>query len=319
MRFRHKERPGFTLIELLVVIAIIAILIGLLLPAIHKVREAANRARCLNNMKQLGIALHNHNSERGNFGVGLEYSRVETDGQHWSRSLIPGLLPFIEQSALASRYNMRENYNSANNLTLSKTNIDILICPSAPRDHKKDGGSDYPVAIAWGGTAASNAGISGNGPNGLPVRFWEKGRGFWQHPWSSGNKPTPTYASSIYPPTPKTRVEDVTDGMSSTIVLVEDVGRPFYYAKGNYGGGTGTATTDDYWGSDIHAIYIETWCQGTTINCHNDNEIWSFHAAGVNYLFGDGSVHFLSERIKIPVFLALYTRQGSDHPGPGWE
>ena len=314
MPAKSDRRSAFTLIELLVVIAIIAILIGLLLPAVQKVREAAYRVRCFNNMKQLGLAMHNYMTDKGNFGIGVDYARVEKNGQHYSRSHVPQFLPYIEQGALASQYNYKANWDAGSNLSVGRRNIDILVCPSSPRDHRDNGGNDYAVPIAYNYTAATNSGLLTDAETVSP-----KGRGFWHHPFDGYGIPIP---SNPPPPTPPTRVEDITDGMSTTIALVEDVGRPYYYSfppGPTFGTRPATDQPDDYWSSDTHAIYLQTWCNNSTVNCHNDNEIFSFHTRGANYLFADGSVHWLRQNLPPKVLLALYTRGAGDLPGSDWE
>src|SRR6187549_2636907 len=98
-----RNRNGFTLIELLVVIAIIAILIGLQLPAVQKVREAASRAKCSNNLKQLGLGLHNHHDAMGAFPAALQ-ELPDGAGGSWKHSWTPRVLPFIEQENLFKQY-----------------------------------------------------------------------------------------------------------------------------------------------------------------------------------------------------------------------
>src|SRR5689334_14433231 len=120
----RASRSGFTLIELLVVIAILAVLIGLLLPAVQKVREAAARASCQNNLKQLALACHNY--ENANNGLPLLYASSNQPG--W----IPQLLPFFEQDNLQKQYNFSQPWFDASNANIVVQRIQILECPSSP-------------------------------------------------------------------------------------------------------------------------------------------------------------------------------------------
>src|SRR6266545_4321504 len=142
---RHLiRRSGFTLIELLVVIAIIAILIGLLLPAVQKVREAAARAKCQNNLKQIGLALHNYESAIQKYPPSGVYPVGATAGDVYS--IQARLLPYIEQSNLYAQIDL--NVTPATQLNVIRQRIAIYLCPSEVKDVERDQGGGkvtYPL------------------------------------------------------------------------------------------------------------------------------------------------------------------------------
>src|SRR5436189_2686354 len=130
---RRQSRAAFTLIELLVVIAIIAVLIGLLLPAVQKVRDAANRMKCQNNLKQIGLALHNYESANGLFPPNGVYPAKATQAD--SYSALARILPYVEQSNLYQLVDLNAPANTQNAVTSQR--IPIYLCPSETRDRAK--------------------------------------------------------------------------------------------------------------------------------------------------------------------------------------
>jgi prepilin-type N-terminal cleavage/methylation domain-containing protein/prepilin-type processing-associated H-X9-DG protein len=276
----RRTRLAFTLIELLVVIAIIATLIAILLPAVQKVRAAAARAKCQNNLKQIGLAMHNYESAHGYFPPGYEYC-----------SYMGHILPYIEQGNVAAGFNVSIPWDDPANAKAAATKIPLLYCPAAPN---LDRGpiNDYPVVGVIGPPASALLGVPDDP---YDPRAW----GFFALIGM------------------RVRVPDISDGLSTTIMLVEDTGRPEFLTRGASSGGQGA--TNDTWADPENGIAAEVVCGGgRVINCHNGNEIFSLHMQGVNMLFGDGSVHFIREDIAPATFKALYTRCGEDIPGTDW-
>ncbi len=318
VRSPRGSKRGFTLIELLVVIAIIAILIALLLPAVQQAREAARRSQCKNNMKQMGLAIHNYESTYNTVPTSGEYTRYDLGTAKTSggtrvfapHSFFTAILPYIDQAPVYNMMNLNVPYNATSapaNITAAKTSIQAFLCPSNGNFSDNGGGgygqADYmPIAYCnvspAGGTTASGK-ISDN------VYFEE---GMMAGP---GNK----------------KFRDVTDGLSNTIALFEDSGKPANIV-GKYASPTGYGTLDDCSGNrcpnrwadgdtgngvsgppaaSVSSALINNnstpkggpaTCLWSTNNCGPNDEPFSFHTGGCHVVLGDGSVRFLSENLS---------------------
>src|SRR5882724_8303863 len=216
---RHRLpalRHGFTLIELLVVIAIIAVLIGLLVPAVQKVREAAARAQCQNNLKQYGLAFHGFENVRKTFpGYWVRHPQPQA-GLFWDEYWGVQILDFIAQGPLRARYNFSKNHWDPENEAVISKPIPIATCPSTPggvrsnnycQPNNKASVCDYLCSI---------------GPE--AVQF---NGGFVTFPWRTNMRGMVTPAI----PPRFTRIADITDGTSNTCLLVEQAGRPLTYLR----------------------------------------------------------------------------------------
>ena len=294
MTNRHSQRrAGFTLIELLVVIAIIGILIGLLLPAVQKVRESANRMSCSNNLKQLGIALHLYHDANNSFPAAA--IRGVPERQAW----VPSVLPFVEQQPLSNSYLFNLAWFDPANQPAVTTPLKIFQCPSTP------GGSRFdmflPSQPACGDYNATT------GVSSILVQVGLIG-------------PTPDLRGVLVR-NARTRFADIIDGTSTTILLGEDAGRPQLW-------NAGSPVPDGYiWGggwADSHGPFAVSGSSTDgsiarggpcAINCTNATEFYAFHPGGANAVFADGSVRLLSASINISVLAALTTRAGGEVVG----
>jgi prepilin-type N-terminal cleavage/methylation domain-containing protein/prepilin-type processing-associated H-X9-DG protein len=305
-------RSGFTLIELLVVIAIIAILIGLLLPAVQKVRDAAARIQCQNNLKQLGLAYHNYaQNNSDSFAPSMLTDQTKTVG--WGIFL----LPYIEQDNLYKQYNFNAPFFYSNpgfginNQAVANTPIKLYLCPAAPL---RSGPYSYTFtfpgfpSFSWQAYAADYtplAGVSTSLINylGLPMTSTD----------GALQRDVPT------------KILALLDGTSNTILLAEIAGKNELYRAGRdtgqqlsgfFGGEGGwadaTSSGSSLYGSSSDGAVTPGACG---INCSNDYGLYSFHTGGANVLLADGSVRFLAASLDIRVLCSLVTRAGGEVPG----
>jgi prepilin-type N-terminal cleavage/methylation domain-containing protein/prepilin-type processing-associated H-X9-DG protein len=334
----RRSRRGFTLVELLVVIAIIGILIALLLPAVQAARESARRNQCINNLKQLALAVHNfHDTNRmlpvSNRPLGL----TSAPRIGWAINA----LPFMEQQALYQQYDQTQTWSSTTlgkgqnvpNQTLCGTVLAVFHCPSAPLPDKRLD-SEPQNAPSWAGFAATTdysptiavdnrlvtLGLVDPYPAPIPGSTWFGAPGMMAQ-------------------NSKARMDDVVDGLSNTILFAESAGRPMLYQNGkqvgnlpthvvNGGGWMRPASDFSVDGSSYDGSTIPGPC---ALNCTNGDdeggpasqpypyyvtqgtgEAYAFHAGGANFAFGDGSVKFLNQSISIRDFARLVTRDQHD-------
>jgi prepilin-type N-terminal cleavage/methylation domain-containing protein/prepilin-type processing-associated H-X9-DG protein len=298
------RRSALTLIELLVVLAIIGVLIGLLLPAVQKVREAANRMACSNNLKQIGLAMHQHHNTYGMFPPGWVQAPFTVPQGHimqGGHGTFPFLLPYLEQEALARIYRWDRRSQGPENQPVATTQLEILQCPSAEPDRWVTAAED-PGNYSYGGKGACGdyAGVREIDSRLADLGLVER----------------PANYKGVLALNYLTRLADISDGTSQTILVTECAGRPKLWRAGRPVPGI-YALGAAWVGGTL------TFGQGSTpdgatklgpcaINCTNDREVYSFHPGGANAVFADGSVHFLNVGMDIRVFAGLVTRAGGE-------
>jgi prepilin-type N-terminal cleavage/methylation domain-containing protein/prepilin-type processing-associated H-X9-DG protein len=296
----QRRSSAFTLMELLVVLAIIAVLMGLLLPAVQKVREAANRLQCSSNLKNVGLALHQYENTHGKFPPSrinpgpFPEAGVNAAVRHGWGVFI---LPFIEQQTLAQKWNWNLNHYDPANQPVASMQLKIMQCPSAEPDRVMTFGPPW----SYGGRGACTDYAPTEGVDSVLV-----GMGLID---TAGNY------RGVMSPNAMTRLRDITDGTTNTLLLVEVAGRPRQWQVGQ--AGPDQTIYGCPWEGDQNPIVVKgAKSDGASrpgpcaLNCSNDREIYSFHPGGANTVFADGSVHFVKAGLDIRILAALVTRAG---------
>ncbi len=336
IRLRRGGRPAFTLVELLVVIAIIGILVALLLPAVQAAREAARRMSCSNNLKQLGVALHNyHDTYKAlpmAYFVHINPTNNNVNIQSWGVAV----LPFLEQGALYDRYNTSvpacNEMGAAGqaNVQLIQTLLEVFICPSAPAGSGRiydgslpAGANGLPLpALTW--RAAPSDYCITTGVRGVFADVaYANNQGGDRH---GAIQEHITVVGAYQGSNRSSTLAAITDGTSNTFLLGERTGGGQIYSKRQpwqspaaaqlaalNGGGWGDALNGEHWlAGALHSGLPSSPQEGPCgINCTNLRSygFHSFHPGGCHFLMADASVQFLTESAPALAIAGRITRQ----------
>ncbi|MEZ6139143.1 MAG: DUF1559 domain-containing protein [Zavarzinella sp.] len=326
-----ERRTAFTLIELLVVIAIIAILIGLLLPAVQKVREAANRISCQNNIKQIVLAMHNYENANGNLPNSKRTEANAIPGVAGARSWALDLFPYLEQGNMVggtSGFNLALNWweqgDPVAETGIVMTHVKIMQCPSAPNPKRFQDKNDSPPRKKG---ATTDYFLPEGVHSDMNIELVALGL----PPLS--NSPTSLYGVMRPVPEPQSTFAMVTDGLSNTILIGECAGREDVWRDGKMTPAVANKSLSNCaraqggaWATNDNPYEIgrrRLWCTGalTTpyggqmrINATNEHSFlfYSFHPGVAVFGLADGSIRTMTTNTSLWTLSALTTRAGGE-------
>ncbi len=318
MKIRHHR--GFTLIELLVVIAIIGVLVSLLLPAVQSAREAARRTQCVNNLKQMGLALQNYHDTLGCLPLG------RTIPQQFSFSVQARLLPYMEGTVLQNALNFDLGWSDPTNVTITRVQMSSLLCPSDSRQ--------VPPGRFWGATNyRANEGTS--------VAMWAG-----PSDTTGVNSALTVQPNGLFFALDLINLASIEDGTSNTAAFSEHI-------KGDFSNAIATELADTFWPQTYPATADEAVAMCRQMNWrdlsfqrvsdvgapwtygyHSTSSYWhsgppnsrscmfppsrimtvatSLHPGGVNVGMADGSVRFVKSTINLATWRAIGSRNGGE-------
>jgi prepilin-type N-terminal cleavage/methylation domain-containing protein/prepilin-type processing-associated H-X9-DG protein len=305
-----RTSKGFTLVELLVSIAIVGILIALLLPSIQGARESARHLHCANNLRQVGIALHNHVDSRKTFPASGWTIAAPQNPSGSYLGWQAAVLVHLEQSQVALGYDRNKHWWADSNLLIGRIPISVYQCPSVPlteRPRALVSKAPRPALVLDSPLGATDyAAIMGVRASIAPQTY------------------VSTEATrSVMFRNSATRFADITDGGSQTVMVVESSARPAVFRQSRFvpdasnDQGNGWVDSEGGFSLDGADASGTRLGQGPSItpyamNRTNENEPYSFHPGGVHFLYADGRIEFTSESIALPIAAALMTRATSD-------
>lgn len=317
-----RTRRGFTLIELLVVIAIIAILIALLLPAVQQAREAARRSQCKNNLKQIGIALHNYHDTFGRFppaavGTNTTVGFNDNDVRHagWGATWVIQILPYIDQAPLYNNYTPELPARDNANQSVVRERLTVFQCPS-DTEAPPIGTANGAVLNMARGNYGLNIGLGRGRNNGVFNSQQRRGIGHIRRQWGA-------------------RMADITDGTSNTIVvgeLLKDIrtGDSTWGVWAHAGGPFISGFNERQTGPDRYMVpngnatinqnrqytpHCPNGGNDPVFRCEDSDvahSVRSKHVGGAQVILGDGSVRFISENIDENTWAGTLTIAGSE-------
>ena len=317
---RRVARQGFTLVELLVVIAIIGILIALLLPAIQAAREAARRAQCKNNLKQLGLALHNYVDARRTLPGGSYYASTKPAGFPGVLTWSGNLFPYLEEGTLFKAFNQKLALKDAANKTAVETIIAGFICPSDPKSNEplltgRASATENPAAcsglwyVACSGPTCPDNCVVGPDTTPGPTNFNCQGcnYGTSQGGVCATYKKGPPYAGLFGRDPRGTKLRECSDGLSKTFLLGETLPEHSTY-NGLHMHNNPVYTT--HW--PLNSMVTDNGTQAGDGTGRPAMAFKSVHPGGAHMAMGDASIQFVEESLDYRLWNGLGTRSGGE-------